>query len=207
MAEALEKWPQDLFQSLLPRIYQIVHEINQRFVGELWQFYPSNWDAVTRNAVLADGQIRMANLCLVTSHTINGVSALHSDILKHDVFRDYYAMHPEKFTNVTNGITHRRWVAEANPELAALINELIGEGWLTDADELKGLMRYMGDSAVLGRLAEIKRANKVRLGSLHQGGYGVVVDPDSVFDVQVKRLHEYKRQLLMRCTSSTSTSD
>ena len=196
MAEALEKWPQDLFQSLLPRIYQIVHEINQRFVGELWQFYPSNWDAVTRNAVLADGQIRMANLCLVTSHTINGVSALHSDILKHDVFRDYYAMHPEKFTNVTNGITHRRWVAEANPELAALINELIGEGWLTDADELKGLMRYMGDSAVLGRLAEIKRANKVRLAAYIKEANGIVVDPDSVFDVQVKRLHEYKRQLL-----------
>ena len=196
MAEALEKWPQDLFQTLLPRIYQIVHEINQRFVGELWQFYPSNWDAVTRNAVLSEGQIKMANLCLVTSHTINGVSALHSDILKHDVFRDYYAMHPEKFTNVTNGITHRRWVAEANPELAALITDLIGDGWLTDADKLQDLMRYMGDRDVLMKLADIKRGNKERLAAYIKEANGVAVDPDSVFDVQVKRLHEYKRQLL-----------
>ena len=196
MAEALEKWPQELFRSLLPRIYQIVHEINQRFCNELWQFYPSNWDAVTHNAILADGQIKMANLCLATSHTINGVSALHSDILKNDVFRDYYRMHPEKFTNVTNGITHRRWVAEANPELAALINELIGDGWLKDADKLKGLMRFMGDKEVLKKLAAIKRDNKVRLAAYIKENNGVDVDPDSIFDVQVKRLHEYKRQLL-----------
>ena len=196
MAEALEKWPQELFRTLLPRIYQIVHEINQRFVGELWQYFPSDWDAVNRNAVLGDGQIRMANLCLVTSHTVNGVSELHSDILKHDVFRDYYRMHPEKFTNVTNGITHRRWVAEANPELAALITDLIGDGWLTDADKLEGLMRHMGDRQVLDRLAAIKRENKVRLAGYIAEHNGVTVDPDSVFDVQVKRLHEYKRQLL-----------
>ena len=196
MAEALEKWPQELFRTLLPRIYQIVHEINQRFVGELWQHFPSDWDAVNRNAVLGDGQIRMANLCLVTSHTVNGVSELHSDILKHDVFRDYYRMHPEKFTNVTNGITHRRWVAEANPALAALITDLIGDGWLTDADKLEGLMRHMGDRQVLDRLAAIKRENKVRLAGYIAEHNGVTVDPDSVFDVQVKRLHEYKRQLL-----------
>ena len=196
MAEALEKWPQELFRTLLPRIYQIVHEINQRFVGELWQYFPSDWDAVNRNAVLGDGQIRMANLCLVTSHTVNGVSELHSDILKHDVFRDYYRMHPEKFTNVTNGITHRRWVAEANPALAALITDLIGDGWLTDADKLEGLMRHMGDRQVLDRLAAIKRENKVRLAGYIAEHNGVTVDPDSVFDVQVKRLHEYKRQLL-----------
>ena len=196
MAEALEKWPQELFRTLLPRIYQIVHEINQRFVGELWQYFPSDWDAVNRNAVLGDGQIRMANLCLVTSHTVNGVSELHSDILKHDVFRDYYRMHPEKFTNVTNGITHRRWVAEANPELAALITDLIGDGWLTDADKLEGLMRHMGDRQVLDRLAAIKRENKVRLAGYIAEHNGVTVDPGSVFDVQVKRLHEYKRQLL-----------
>ena len=196
MAEALEKWPQELFRTLLPRIYQIVHEINQRFVGELWQYFPSDWDAVNRNAVLGDGQIRMANLCLVTSHTVNGVSELHSDILKHDVFRDYYRMHPEKFTNVTNGITHRRWVAEANPALAALITDLIGDGWLIDADKLEGLMRHMGDRQVLDRLAAIKRENKVRLAGYIAEHNGVTVDPDSVFDVQVKRLHEYKRQLL-----------
>lgn len=196
MTEALEKWPQDLFQSLLPRIYQIVHEINQRFVGELWQFYPSNWNAVNKNAILADGQIRMANLCLVTSHTVNGVSALHSDILKHDVFADYYRMHPEKFTNVTNGITHRRWVAEANPRLAALITELIGDGWLKDADRLQDLLGHIGDKEVFRRLAEIKRENKTALAAYIKEHNGVDVDPDSIFDVQVKRLHEYKRQLL-----------
>lgn len=196
MAEALEKWPQSLFQSLLPRIYQIVQEINQRFCGELWAFYPNNWDVVNRNAILSNGQVKMANLCLVTSHTINGVSALHSDILKNDVFADYYRMHPEKFTNVTNGITHRRWVAEANPRLASLINELIGDGWLKDADKLQDLQRYMGDRQVLDRLADIKRQNKQDLAKYILEHNNVEVNPDSIFDVQVKRLHEYKRQLL-----------
>ncbi len=196
MAEALETWPQDLFQSLLPRIYQIVQEINQRFCNELWAFYSNNWDAVNRNAILGNGQIRMANLCLVTSHTINGVSALHSDILRHDVFADYYAMHPEKFTNVTNGITHRRWVAEANPGLASLLSELIGDGWLKDADKLQDLQKYMGDNSVLERLGVIKRANKEKLAKYILEHNNVAVNPDSIFDVQVKRLHEYKRQLL-----------
>ena len=196
MAEALEKWPQSLFQSLLPRIFQIVQEINQRFCGELWEYYPNNWDVVNRNAVLSNGQVKMANLCLVTSHTINGVSALHSEILKKDVFADYYRMHPEKFTNVTNGITHRRWVAQANPRLASLITELIGDKWLKDADALQDLQKYMGDRQVLDRLAQIKRANKEDLAKYILDHNNVQVDPDSIFDVQVKRLHEYKRQLL-----------
>ncbi|MBR2919083.1 MAG: glycogen/starch/alpha-glucan phosphorylase [Clostridia bacterium] len=196
MAEALEKWPQDLFQSLLPRVYQIVQEINQRFCGELWNVYPNNWETVNHNAVLGDGQVRMANLCLATSHTINGVSALHSDILKKDVFSDYYKMHPEKFTNVTNGITHRRWVCQANPGLSKLLDELIGEGWKNDATELNNLLRYMGDNQVLDRLASIKRENKERLAKYILEHNGVTVNPDSIFDVQVKRLHEYKRQLL-----------
>ncbi len=196
MAEALEKWPQNLFQGLLPRIYQIVQEINQRFCGELWEYYPNNWDVVNRNAVLSNGQVKMANLCLVTSHTINGVSALHSEILKNDVFADYYRMHPEKFTNVTNGITHRRWVAQANPRLASLITELIGDKWLKDADALQDLQKYMGDRQVLDRLATIKRANKEDLAKYILEHNDVTVDPDSIFDVQVKRLHEYKRQLL-----------
>jgi len=196
MAEALEKWPQGLFSSLLPRIYQIIKEINQRFCDELWRFYPNNWDVVTRNAILSNGQVKMANLCLATSHTINGVSALHSDILKNDVFADYYKMHPEKFTNVTNGITHRRWVAQANPLLAEFITELIGDKWLKDADNLQDLLKYMGDKTVLQRLAEIKRANKVNLAKYIAEHNGVTVNPDSIFDVQVKRLHEYKRQLL-----------
>ncbi len=196
MAEALEKWPQDLFQSLLPRIFQIVHEINQRFCDELWRCYPNNWDTVTKNAVLANGQVKMANLCLATSHTINGVSALHSDILKRDVFADYCNMHPEKFTNVTNGITHRRWVAQANPRLAAFVTDLIGDKWLKDADALQDLQRYMGDKGVLDQLAQIKRANKEDLAKYILEHNKVVVNPDSIFDVQVKRLHEYKRQLL-----------
>ncbi len=196
MAEALEKWPQDLFSSLLPRIFQIVHEINQRFCDELWKYYPNNWDVVSKNAILSNGQVKMANLCLATSHTINGVSALHSDILKHDVFADYFRMHPEKFTNVTNGITHRRWVAQANPRLAALITELIGDKWLKDATKLQNLQKFMGDRQVLDRLAEIKRANKVDLAKYILEQNKVEVDPDSIFDVQVKRLHEYKRQLL-----------
>lgn len=196
MAEALEKWPQDLFQNLLPRIYQIVHEINQRFCDELWGFYPNNWDAVTHNAILSNGQVKMANLCLATSHTINGVSALHSEILKHDVFADYFRMHPDKFTNVTNGITHRRWVCQANPALASLITELIGDKWISDADALQDLMRFMGDKQVLTRLAQVKRENKVKLARYISEHNGINVSPDSIFDVQVKRLHEYKRQLL-----------
>ncbi len=196
MAEALEKWPQDLFQSLLPRIYQIIHEINQRFCGELWAFYPNNWDAVTHNAILSNGQVKMANLCLATSHTINGVSALHSDILKHDQFADYYKMHPEKFTNVTNGITHRRWVAEANPGLASLITDCIGDAWLKDADRLEDLQKFIGDKQVLERLGKIKHENKEKLAKYILQHNNVVVNPDSIFDVQVKRLHEYKRQLL-----------
>lgn len=196
MAEALEKWPQNLFQGLLPRIFQIVQEINQRFCNELWAFYPNNWDVVNRNAVLSTGQVKMANLCLVTSHTINGVSALHSEILKNDVFADYYRMHPEKFTNVTNGITHRRWVAQANPRLAKLINDLIGDKWLKDPNALQELEDHIGDKQVLARLAQIKRANKEDLAKYILAQNNVVVDPDSIFDVQVKRLHEYKRQLL-----------
>lgn len=196
MAEALEKWPQNLFQGLLPRIFQIVQEINQRFCNELWAFYPNNWDVVSRNAVLSNGQVKMANLCLVTSHTINGVSALHSEILKNDVFADYYRMHPEKFTNVTNGITHRRWVAQANPRLAELINDLIGDKWLKDPNALQELEDHIGDKQVLARLAQIKRANKEDLAKYILAQNNVVVDPDSIFDVQVKRLHEYKRQLL-----------
>lgn len=196
MAEALEKWPQELFASLLPRIFQIVQEINLRFCDELWKAYPNNWDVVSKNAILSNGQVKMANLCLATSHTINGVSSLHSDILKYDVFKDYYNMHPEKFTNVTNGITHRRWVAQANPRLAAFITELIGDKWLTDADALQDLQKYMGDRQVLDRLAAIKHANKVDVSNFILQQNGVKVNPDSIFDVQVKRLHEYKRQLL-----------
>lgn len=196
MQEALEKWPQDLFKTLLPRIYQIVCEINRRYCEVLWNAYPGQWDKISQNAIMSDGVIRMANLCLAASHTINGVSQLHSNILTESVFADYYKIHPEKFTNVTNGITHRRWVGEANPGLAAFLKDTIGTGWLKDADELEGLLQYQNNHAAIDRLFEIKRANKIKLAEYIKNANGVTVDPDSIFDVQVKRLHEYKRQLL-----------
>ncbi len=196
MQEALERWPQSLFKSLLPRIYQIIKEINQRYCADLWNVFPGDWQKISKNAILSDSEIRMANLCLVASHTVNGVSALHSEILKNDVFADYYKVAPEKFTNVTNGITHRRWLCEANPLLAKAIKDLIGDKFIKNADELEKLMTYQGNRDVLDKLREIKRQNKVRLGDYILKTTGVNVDPDSVFDVQVKRLHEYKRQLL-----------
>ncbi len=196
MQEALERWPQGLFQSLLPRIYQIIKEINQRYCADLWNVFPGDWKRISENAILSDSEIRMANLCLVASHTVNGVSALHSDILKNDVFADYYKVAPEKFTNVTNGITHRRWLAEANPLLTDFIKELIGDKFIRKADELEKLMKYQGNKDVLDRWAEIKLKNKERLADYIAKSNNIIVNPSSIFDVQVKRLHEYKRQLL-----------
>lgn len=196
MSEALEKWPQSLFESLLPRCYQIINEINQRFCKELWDFYPNDWEKVSANAILSHTQVKMANLCLATSHTINGVSKLHSEILKNDVFNDYFRMHPEKFTNVTNGITHRRWVQQANPLLADFLTELIGDKWKKQPETLEDLLKYQGDKSVLKKLAEIKLRNKEKLAKFIQSTNCVTIDPNSIFDVQVKRLHEYKRQLL-----------
>ena len=196
MQEALERWPQNLFRTLLPRIYQIIKEINQRYCADLWNVFPGDWQRISKNAILSDSEIRMANLCLVASHTVNGVSALHSDILKNDVFADYYKVAPEKFTNVTNGITHRRWLCEANPLLAKFIKELIGDKFIKNADELEKLIPYQGNKSVLDKLFEIKLKNKERLAAYIKNTTGVIVDPSSIFDVQVKRLHEYKRQLL-----------
>ena len=196
MAEALEKWPQQLFQTLLPRIFQIVCEINRRYCDELWRVYPGDNNKVAENAILEHGQIKMATLCLVAANTINGVSALHSEILKHDIFKDYYERHPQKFTNVTNGITHRRWVQQANPGLTALLHDTISDGWIKDASKLKKLEKFKNDSAVLERLEKVKHENKLRLAEYIRTSNGVVVNPDSIFDIQAKRLHEYKRQLL-----------
>lgn len=196
MQEALETWPQDLFKSLLPRIHQIVTEINQRYCAELWKVYPNQWDKIAANAIMSDGLIKMANLCLAASHTINGVSQLHSNILIDSVFADYYKVASDKFTNVTNGITHRRWVAEANPLLADFISDKIGNGWLRDASELEKLLEYQNNKTVADELGKIKRANKVKLADYIKRANNVIIDPDSIFDVQVKRLHEYKRQLL-----------
>ena len=196
MSEALERWPLGLFNSLLPRISQIVNEINQRFCADLWKEFPSDWEKVSANAIMSHNEVKMANLCVAASHTVNGVSVLHSNILKEDIFRDYYRMMPYKFTNVTNGITHRRWVAQANPLLAEFLNKTIGEGWMKDSRELDKLMSKRGTKKALGEILKIKRANKVRLAEYIKKANGVEVNPDSIFDVQVKRLHEYKRQLL-----------
>ena len=196
MQEALEKWPQELFKALLPRIFQIVSEINQRYCAELWKVYPNQWDKIAANAIVSDGVIRMANLCLAASHTINGVSQLHSNILKETVFADYYKVAPDKFTNVTNGITHRRWVAEANPALASFINDKIGTGWLRDASVLEKLAEFQHNKSAVDELFAIKKQNKIKLAEYIKKANGVTVNPDSIFDVQVKRLHEYKRQLL-----------
>lgn len=196
MAEALEKWPEQLFAMLLPRVYQIVCEINKRFCANLWEFYPNDWNKVANNAILNSGQVRMANMCLAASHTINGVSALHSDLLKQDLFNDYYKMQPNKFTNVTNGITYRRWLALANPKLTEYITSLIGDEFLKDSNKLADLEKFKGDKVVLGELEKIKKANKERLAEYIKANNGIEVDTNSIFDVQVKRLHEYKRQLL-----------
>ena len=195
MAEALEKWPQNLVEQQLPRIYQLIVEMNRRYCIDLWEAFPNDWDKVSKAAIMAYGEIRMANLCLYASHTINGVSALHSDILKKDVFNDVYKLTPGRFTNVTNGITHRRWLSEANPLLSDYIKELIGDGFIKTAD-LSGLLKYKDDATVMKKLAEIKHQNKERLAKYIYDNNGVQVDTNSIFDVQVKRLHEYKRQLL-----------
>ena len=196
LPEALECWNEGLFRLKLPRIYMIIREINERFCADAWNMFPGNWDKVGRMSIINHGQIRMANLSVVGSHMTNGVSALHSDILKETVFKDFYDMYPERFTNVTNGIAHRRWLCYSNPRLASLLDETIGRGYRTDAKQLEKLLAYKDDKDVLEKLAQIKRANKVDFSNFLAQKTGVTIDPDSIYDVQVKRLHEYKRQLL-----------
>ena len=196
MAEALEHWPCDLFQSLLPRLYSIVKEINRRLMEKITVFYPNDPGKWEYMQVISGGEVRMANLCLACCHMTNGVSRLHTDILVKDVFHDYYAMDNSKFTSVTNGIAYRRWLGQANPLLTNYLKELIGDGFMKDANELEKLMKYADDKTVLDRLEEIKLSNKTRLARYIARHNGLIVDPSSMFDVQVKRLHEYKRQLL-----------
>ena len=196
MSEALERWSENLFKDQLPRVYQIVCEINRRLVSNLNIIYPGDIAKIDYMAVIAHGEVRMANLCLAACHTINGVSKLHSEILKTGIFRDYYNINKEKFTNVTNGIAYRRWLCQSNPELTKYLEELIGGGFKRDSRELEKLLEYKDDEKVLNKLLEIKRNNKVRLAEYISKANGINVDPDSIFDIQVKRLHEYKRQLL-----------
>ncbi len=195
MKEALECWSEDLVRSLLPRIYQIIKEIDNRYRSYIWN---TTFDAgkVEEMAVISGGVVRMANLCVATCHSVNGVSALHSQILKDTVFNSYYNLTPGKFKNVTNGIAHRRWLCQSNPELAAYITELIGDGFIYNADELENLRKFAKDKKVLKNIEKIKTNNKKAFAALVKKQTGVVLDPNSIFDVQVKRLHEYKRQHL-----------
>ncbi|MBE6754633.1 MAG: glycogen/starch/alpha-glucan phosphorylase [Ruminococcaceae bacterium] len=196
MPEALECWSEELFKGRLPRIYQIVCEINRRFCEQINQLTGYNQRMVDSMSIFRDGYIKMANLCIAACHSVNGVSELHSDIIKDSLFSDFYAVMPHKFKNVTNGIAHRRWLNQSNPRLAALITDLIGNGYIKDASKLSDLLKYQDDKSVLEQLAAIKRANKEEFAAYIKRANGIVVNPDSIFDVQVKRLHEYKRQHL-----------
>ncbi|MBP9989450.1 MAG: glycogen/starch/alpha-glucan phosphorylase [Ruminococcus sp.] len=195
MAEALECWPEDLFKRLLPRIYQITKEIDNRFRSYVWNS-TGDADKVERMAIISNGVVRMANMSVAGSHCVNGVSALHSEILKDSVFKDFYSLTPAKFTNVTNGIAHRRWLCQSNPELTKLITDLIGKGFIYDGSELEKLKAFADDKEVLEKVEQIKFNNKKRLAEIVKKTNGVELDPNSIFDVQVKRLHEYKRQHL-----------
>ena len=196
MPEALECWPVSLVQELMPRVMQIIYEINERFCKELWNYFPNDFQKISKLAIVADDTVRMAHLAIAGSFSINGVSALHSEILKERVFTDFYKIYSSKFCNVTNGIAHRRWLCEANPELAELIESKIGTGYRTHPSELQVLNNYADDKELLDKLGEIKRHNKQRLADYIKAHNGIEVNMDSIFDVQVKRLHEYKRQML-----------
>ncbi len=196
LAEALERWPQNLVQELLPRIWMILCEINDRYLNELRDFFHGDNNKLQEMAVIWGGEVRMANLCVAACFAVNGVSALHSDILRNDVFHSAWLRTPEKFLNVTNGVDHRRWLAEANPELHQLLCDCIGDGYLLHPEELRSFEAFADDEKVLERMTKIKRSNKEKFAKYVKQEYGIDVNVDAVFDVQVKRLHEYKRQLL-----------
>ncbi|MDR1070830.1 MAG: glycogen/starch/alpha-glucan phosphorylase [Gracilibacteraceae bacterium] len=196
MPEALEKWPIDVFRELMPRIYMIVEEINRRFCRELTERYPGDSWRVRDMAIIADDVVKMAHLAVVGSFSVNGVAAVHTELLKHVVMKDFYDYYPAKFNNKTNGITHRRWLIKSNPGLTSLITEAIGPGWRGDPTELKFLQKMRGDAALYEKMARVKRENKERLARYIEENNHVRVDPDSIFDAQVKRIHAYKRQLL-----------
>ncbi len=196
MAEALEKWPIELFSRLLPRIYQIVEEINRRFCIEIQNRYPGDQNKISKMAIIYDGQVRMAYLAIAASYSVNGVARLHTEILKHQELKDFYEMMPEKFNNKTNGITQRRFLLHANPLLASWVTDHIGDEWITDLSKISQLKLYADDEKAQHEFMNIKYQNKVRLAKYIKENNGVDVDPRSIFDVQVKRLHEYKRQLL-----------
>ena len=201
MAEALEKWPIDLFSRLLPRIYQIVEEINRRFVQQIEQKYSNLYNVnvgekIRKMAILYDGQVKMAHMAIVAGYSVNGVARLHTEILKSEELKDFYEMFPERFNNKTNGITQRRFLLHGNPLLAEWVTKHVGDGWITDLPQIVGLKKLAGDRTAQKEFMEIKYRNKLRLAKYIKEHNGIEVDPDSIFDVQVKRLHEYKRQLM-----------
>ena len=196
LAEALETWPEDLIARRLPRIYSILKEINRRLCEDLWVRFPGDWDKISRMAIMSYNVVKMANLSVHGSHHVNGVSGLHSEIIKDSIFKDFYEFTPQKFTNVTNGIAHRRWLNQSNPELCSLLNDCIGEGYAKDASKLAEFKKFENDDAVLKRLEEIKAVKKKQFADFAYKKQGVIIDPNTLFDVQAKRLHEYKRQLL-----------
>ena len=196
MSEALEKWPQDMFRRVVPRLYMILEEMNRRLMERVEAFYPGDRGKHEYMAILANNQVSMANTCLASVFAVNGVSKLHTDILKQDIFRDYYMMDKERFHAITNGITFRRWIANCNPDLTKLIDDTIGKGWLKDADKLQNLAKFANDPAFQKKYDAIKRANKEMVAEYILEHNGVKVNPDSIFDIQCKRLHEYKRQMM-----------
>ena len=196
LSEALEKWPEDMVKQQLPRIYMILEEINRRECARLWNFFPGQWERIGHMAVLSYGRVNMANLCVCMSHTVNGVSRIHTDILKKDVFHDFYLADPGKFISITNGITHRRWLMQSNYRLSTLIDEAIGPAWRKDYRRLADLEAMKDDAAFLEKFDAAKKGNKQRLAERLNRTQGVILRPDDIFDVQAKRLHEYKRQLM-----------
>lgn len=196
MAEALETWSEDLVERTIPRIHLIIKEINRRLCEQLWNRFPGEWAKISRMSIIEHDRIKMANLCVYGGHSVNGVSALHSEIIKNSVFKDFYDFTPEKFTNVTNGIAHRRWLNQSNPELSALISDCIGSDFEMDASKLAEFKKFEDDKTVLNRLDEIKALKKLQFVDYAKKKQGIIINPDSLFDVQAKRLHEYKRQLL-----------
>ena len=196
LAEALETWSEDLIARTIPRIHSIIKEINRRFCEELWNKFPGEWAKISRMSIIEHDRIKMANLSVYGGHSVNGVSALHSEIIKSSVFKDFYDFAPEKFTNVTNGIAHRRWLNQSNPELAELLNECIGNGYKLDGSQLANFKKFEDDKNVLDKLEKIKFTKKVQFADYAKRKQGLIIDPNTMFDVQAKRLHEYKRQLL-----------
>ena len=196
LSEALEKWPIHIFKPLLPRIYMIIEEINERFCHELWERYPYEWHRIEEMAIIAHDLVKMAHLAIVGSHSVNGVAKIHTEILKQREMRLFYEFYPDKFNNKTNGIAHRRWLMKANPQLTNLISEAIGTEWKKEPIKLQELQLVQYDASFQEKFAEVKQERKEILAARIHHTMGITIDPNSIFDVQVKRLHAYKRQLL-----------